>query len=349
MSLNKYIDMKNHLLLSCATVLLGCYANAQPVINASDYDLSSDTLFDFKYDVNQIDPGQAGANVTWDFSNLYFSDDYPVIPHTCPAGSECFNFPNATEYLETDLDANVFYKQTSSELTEVGMTNGMGGTTTYTTPYVFMKFPMTFNQSYSSSYSADLNQSGIVYTQNGNYSTVVDGYGTLITPSGTFTDVLRQKRVDVSQYAAGTITMTTTMTEYDWYKAGIHQPLMTSIGTEIALSNGTPGPEPTYVVTYLIPGTTGIKSKQILDQSVQVYPNPAHSGQSIRVSIKDNQATNIKLTNVLGQTVYQWENEQGNMAKMFSLPINTSSLAKGIYQLTINTEKGSLTKKISIL
>jgi hypothetical protein len=339
--------MKKFLLIACSAFAVWS-AQAQPVINSADYNPTADSIFNYKYGVVQVNPGPAGANVTWDNSAINLTTNYPVIPHVCPGSAECSNFASATEYMETNLPANVFYQRTQTTLAELGVVNGSGGTTTYTPAYTFLEFPITYNQTYADAYTATLLQNGMTTSQSGTYTGTVDAYGTLKTPAGTFTDVLRQKRIDIATINAGTATVTTTITQYDWLKAGVNQPLMTIIITDVVLSGGLPSPPTSYVATYLQSIPAGINEQADLDRAISIYPNPVAADQTIHISVKDYQVSRITLSNMMGQELFKWNNKETDKNAPLMLPISTATLAKGIYLLTINTTKGSLTKKISI-
>lgn len=339
--------MKRFLLIACAA-FAGWNAQAQPVINSTDYNPTADSIFNYKYGTVQVDPGPAGANVTWDRSAINLTTSYPVVPHACPGSAECSSFASATEYMETNLSANVFYKRTTTGLEEVGLTNGSGGTTTYTDPCKFIQFPITYNQTYTDTYSATVSQNGSSYPHDGSYSSIIDGYGTLKTPAGTFTDVLRQKTVDLSTMSQGGVTATTTITQYSWYKAGINQPLLTVIITDVVLGGGLPSPPTTYVATYLEGVPSGINEQTDLERAISIYPNPVAADQTINVSVKDHNVNTVTLTNILGQKVFTWNHKESSNNAPLMLAIPTASLARGMYLVTIHTTKGNLTKKISI-
>ncbi|HET8573804.1 MAG TPA: T9SS type A sorting domain-containing protein [Edaphocola sp.] len=340
--------MKKTLFLA-SFALAGWAAHAQPVINSADFDPTAVAQYDFKYGVvNQIDPGAAGTNVNWDFSSLTLSTDYPVSSYICPGAAECSSFATANQYLKTTV-GDVFYNRTATEELEVGVISGSGSTmstTTYTTPYKSIQFPITYNQAYSSSYSATVASGGTTYTQPGTLNSVIDGYGTLTTPVGTYTNVLRQKLTDEWSQTSGGATVTITTTTYNWYKAGVNQPILTIIVTTVDLGPGIPHPNPTYTATYLATAPNAINGPLNLEEAVHIYPNPvAHDG-SIMLTVKGCSVSGVRMSNLLGQEIMHWNNDAQNATQNIKLPIPTSHLAAGIYLLTINAKEGSLTKKI---
>jgi hypothetical protein len=70
-----------------------------------------------------------------------------------------------------------------------------------------------------------------------------------------------------------------------------------------------------------------------------IYPNPATDVLNIT---GDSKMENIRLVNLAGQTIYE-SNVNANEFR-----IETGSIPSGLYLLNITTEKGSVTRKVSI-
>jgi len=66
------------------------------------------------------------------------------------------------------------------------------------------------------------------------------------------------------------------------------------------------------------------------------------------LSAKGCDITNVKLTNILGQEIFNWNNIGKHTNSNLNLPISTYNLAKGIYLITVNTPEESFTKKLII-
>ncbi|MDO9185330.1 MAG: PKD domain-containing protein [Bacteroidia bacterium] len=89
----------------------------------------------------------------------------------------------------------------------------------------------------------------------------------------------------------------------------------------------------------------GIQSIETLNTAVTIYPNPAKDNVTIELSSLTQNAQ-LKIVNVLGQTVF---NEiiiasQGKKVKQ----INTSSFAKGVYTVVIETNTEKVLKKLVV-
>jgi hypothetical protein len=99
------------------------------------------------------------------------------------------------------------------------------------------------------------------------------------------------------------------------------------------------------VVTRLVKiyPTTGIDNVSALQKEISVYPNPSRS--KVTISNKaDIKMKEINIVNLMGQSIYK--NDKVNAVQ---IDINTSGFAAGIYNIMINTEKGTITKKLEII
>ena len=87
---------------------------------------------------------------------------------------------------------------------------------------------------------------------------------------------------------------------------------------------------------------TGIKQAELLTQ-LNAYPNPIADELTIEATTKDGSKLNYSLIDALGRVVLQ-----GNIENSKAI-INTSSLEKGFYSLSITNEKGSSLKAIKLV
>ncbi len=94
-----------------------------------------------------------------------------------------------------------------TEASTVGMYAGPSFgdvTSTYTDPLIDFKFPITYLQQFTDTYQFNTVSGGIGNsTEAGQVDYTVDGYGTIITPVGTFSNVLRIKRMRTATQTPG--------------------------------------------------------------------------------------------------------------------------------------------------
>jgi len=87
---------------------------------------------------------------------------------------------------------------------------------------------------------------------------------------------------------------------------------------------------------------TGIKQTEILTH-LNAYPNPMTEELAIEASTKDNSKLKYSLIDALGRIVLSGSIENSKAI------INTSSLEKGFYSLSITNEKGSSLKAVKLV
>ena len=82
---------------------------------------------------------------------------------------------------------------------------------------------------------------------------------------------------------------------------------------------------------------------------ITIYPNPVKDNFTLLFSLQKSSKVLIKLVNIIGQEMYAKEYEFLNKGDQ-QINIHTSSLAKGIYSLSLSTKEGRvITKKISVI
>jgi hypothetical protein len=145
---------------------------------------------------SRVDPGSAGADQTWDFSNLQSTPtdtaeniDRSSVPHDIAAA-----LPNANSweklYNGTSVSYNAYHQYSASvDVIAMGArgdaVSGITYTQLYTIPETFIIFPFSYGDSFLDTCQA----LGFTFP----YTQRYDAYGTLITPFGTYTNVVRTR------------------------------------------------------------------------------------------------------------------------------------------------------------
>ncbi|MBA2407268.1 MAG: T9SS type A sorting domain-containing protein, partial [Chitinophagales bacterium] len=88
---------------------------------------------------------------------------------------------------------------------------------------------------------------------------------------------------------------------------------------------------------------TGIYNLNSLEHSISITPNPAHD--YITVSGNNVVIENIKLLNVEGGEIFVLHRSKGSSGSDL---IDISKLPSAIYILKVQTEKGVITKTVSV-
>lgn len=333
---------------------------AQPTINIGDLAPtigSSITGADASY----TDPGAAGANQTWDLTGMS-----PEIVSTSnflsPSGlPESNSFPGATHTAFTPIeDTGELYGYVAvgnNQIEDMGYYSfgpDYDILFLYTNPRTELVFPLSYNDSFSDTYQSEMEnetENGPILSENnGTIDAIVDGYGTLITPAGTFTDVLR---VRYEEEANSTITFQgiqvssseTTTTEYKYFKAGYPSPLAT-LRTTVLSSMGTVVEE-TQTGSFLIDLSVGVEEKESMFTNVQLFPTPATTHIDLRLNSEYGAEANFMLLSTSGKMVHQW-NQQTLISGSNQLRLELPELASGFYLLQMGNEKGWRTDRVLI-
>lgn len=83
-----------------------------------------------------------------------------------------------------------------------------------------------------------------------------------------------------------------------------------------------------------------------IDLSVNLFPNPANNRATVLINSTNTGSAIINVTNTLGQLVYS--NNYKLSIGSNSMDLNCDDFSSGIYNLSVETKKGSKTKKLVI-
>ncbi len=125
----------------------------------------------------------------------------------------------------------------------------------------------------------------------------------------------------------------------DYVVDGMFDPATAGVGDHIVFYSYTneAGCESTAEQTITVDACTGIAENS--DKGIKLYPNPATEMVNL---ISNNQISSIQIFNYIGQLVIE-KNVNGN-----SYQINTSAFESGIYSIKLETEGGTVVKKLII-
>ncbi|RZJ36118.1 MAG: T9SS type A sorting domain-containing protein [Flavobacterium sp.] len=296
-----------------AVILLHFSSNAQPVITQSG--VANNFNADFYYaDATGFSPGSAGANQTWDYSDLetmYIGTDTAIPVSGSPYAA---TFPTANylykfngPFTGGDL---YFYNNVTSEKFEILSLGYDSETGDNYAPNgkTYVTFPYTFGTIFTDSFQSTTETSSTTFTA------TYDAYGTLIMPFGTFTNVVRQKVVSNGQ------------TDYNWFNVSPFYPILQTVLAENTLG--------------IIQDHTNLAVDDFADSAkFTVYPNPVHDQLNIRRSGSGNME--IVVSDVSGKIVLKQFVGNGEQ-----ISVDLTTLTAGIYFLSAKDSKGTETRKI---
>lgn len=251
----------------------------QSTYTSANYATTGDNLYLTNCSNLTLDYLSTGTNFSWNFSSLTgVSQNNLLFRNPTATGFSLFTFPfifnaNNTNLSSTDgssstlttpnfsigfIDTNEYFKKTTTDLKQVASSfkvsyNGIliPVTNQFTTPDVVYQFPINYGNSNSSNASYTTNIPTLYYQNKTiSRSNLVDGWGTLTTPFGTFSNTLRMTTnlVENDTIAVGGIGLPRvirTSRELKWFDAVKKYPVL------VVTQNNTAGNWVTTKVQYL--------------------------------------------------------------------------------------------------
>jgi hypothetical protein len=297
-------------------------------VNALDVDIEFEDPLD-------IDPGTAGTNQNWDFStftsNLQIEQEF-MTPENSPYAEDVSNWDTNLAGVVGTEDAGIgtFFKISNDEMLIVGQTlrNEQfeeGISVEFNPPLKAMEFPFAYGQSFNTRTAFDLNIEIIRVAYTSSSMVEADAWGTIITPEGTYNNVLRVKTtsMDTTALFLGPLPLeqeTATSVSYDWYSSNRVFPVFSIQGIldeNFSVTN----------VSYLSDQTVSTNDLAIL-HDFNIYPVPASEFIFVE-SPNDMDDIRVRLFNMSGSLVMDhYFNNAGSQ-----IQLNVSDLKTGLYTI----------------
>lgn len=324
--------MKNYLFFT--GIVFSCLGFAQPVITNSVVQQVGNSSTFRVYNAEIISAGLSGANVTWDFSGINFTEtrvfDYKD-PSTMPGGS---SFTTANLGLDQNGDPQFYFIASSQDLVQIG-----GKIATLTEDYSsntkkILSFPITYGNVLNDTFEGTAQLATILASRIGTSVIEADGYGTLILPYTTFNDVLRVRTVSVYEdELLGNVVNSGVDTAYAWYVEGVKD----YVFTHTRVTSNTFG-DVSYGA-YLDTMYVGINNLSKQDLKFGVSPNPASDELNISYHSKSGESLKIELFDLSGKLIKSEEVLAGKGDYKHILLV--SDIRNGFYTLKVSAGKQS--------
>jgi len=340
------------------SLLLSWQLSAQITINSADLPSANDT---FRVSTGQAFSGMdatiSGANANWDYSQLTSTaqsvDSFLTVGSTATVYSIVFfdnvvNPNRANQAVrgpsfnfggQIDIsDVFNFYYKSSSIYKQVGFGAAVNGVTIpviYSPHEVIYNLPINFGDTDSSTsgYELDLTSTiGLYYKVNRTRHNIVDGWGTLTTPYGTF-DALRvmttigeRDSIYIDSLGIGFNTPVVTTKEYKWLGLAQGVPLLqinttnNGIVTQITYKDSLPS------------SSSDIVSPDEAQAIRSLFPNPSAGPSVLHFELKHRSSVSIEIVNSSGQLVYKVTEQKMDAGQHFSvLNKDADKLSPGTY------------------
>lgn len=296
---------------------------AQPTLTGEDLNPLQGQMC-VVYQCPIVSPGTSGANQTWDLSGLI-----PTTTITCSYTSS--TIPGATIRQNKNTNGattSIDLKCDSTGQEIIAQSNETTVVLGYFDPKKTLTLPAVYTISHQDYYHASASGTPVY----GELIEVVDGYGTLITPEGTFSNVVRVYLHDDFYIETNLGTRYYTEDTYTWYKAGINAELAST--TSIA----EVGQSPYYESALYLEATTyGLTEEEM--GKLAVYPTPVATNFTIQPS--EAGVKSITITDVQGKLFICNYKELAN-----SIVVDSEQLSSGVYfvRLIYTSGKAEQTK-----
>ena len=327
--------MKPKLLLFLTGLICAVVSQAQPTYNAADFTPQPGVALT-SINCDYQDPGVSGANVTWNFSTLSNQDSnvtYFVNPSSAP---DLSMYPGANYVTTNDSSYFDYLQMTSNALLQLGGLGNDGSGEIYTDPLKQMVFPFTYNTSFNDSFAATILPDSLNSNITGQISATADAWGTLITPAGSFSNVIRVHILEngtISTEILGQPFSTPLSAEaYIFLKGGYPNPILQfSTTSGFGGSNQTSGEYLTGISTGLI------EHPNLALRKIKIGPNPVRDNLNAFLSLSHPSRIEFAIIDLSGKTVANLGQQSfaaGDVEKQFQIP----QLSSGQYLLQMQVD-----------
>jgi hypothetical protein len=334
-------------------LVISSVAIAQPTFNSSSF-FTIGTTYNYQ-DITStsLAPGSAGANQTWNFGSLTpgsnpYSNQF-ISPAGAPGSS---NFPGATVVGVVGTPPNstyAYYTNSSASAQINGLYTNAGGTPfsiVYNNPQTVVNYPLTYastgSDNFSSSYTTTFSGFTVNQYQNGNISYVADGYGTLTTPAGTYSNCLRVKyrqvQFDSTVYVGIPIPpavsnrISTTYTFFSLTNGKLVDRFSMSFDTTDAQGTITTSESANYA-TSITTGLSTLNAPKIAN--LDLFPNPSSGQTTLSLYGGKLGNANLVITDLTGKLIRKEEIE---IVSDFKYNINVEELKAGLYLVSVSQQ-----------
>lgn len=358
--------------LGLCLVLMGLSMSAQ--ITITDADMPSDGdifIYSVAQDQWNTNPNITGTNQTWDFSflapdfqrsdtfvsvgstpfayqfffnnNILYPDYYSdhAIPQFTGGGGGGGGGPVSFE------DVYNYYKVDPAAYIQTGFgarINGVPTSQQYAQRDFIFQFPMTYGSTDSnfSTYLINLPTVG-AYGQDIERSNEVDGWGTLITPLGTYqvlrvkTELIYTDTIYVAQFGFGTQFTRPPTYEYKWLALNGGTPIVTLA----EVGGGMGGTQLTFTYQDTVRAVSNDTPLDLMAEPL-VFPIPATDYLNVQLPAGvDLAEVNVNLLDLQGRDVAAPIEEGASQIRL-----NRNGLASGVYLLKLEYSERTYFRKV---
>lgn len=365
--------MKNfNLFLAFTFASLLLHAQTPITITDADMPLVNDTIrYYITNDIQGQDPTLTGTNYTWDYSTLTYSSEridtffsvsstpfayqyffnnsisYPTYKSNYALRGPNFVMPPTLPIPISITDVFNFKKNSSTKYENVGFGAKISGfpSSTRNNPIdIEYKFPMNYTDNHiSNSKFLVIIPTLAAYGQSMERNSTVEGWGTLITPVGTY-NVLKVKSVLTKVDTLFLDTLGSGFTiprpeeiEYKWLAKGGSTPILKIVTTLGVVSSIE------YQANYFV----GINELSIIND-ISVFPNPTKEFVQVVFNAKNAGKLVYSIKDINGRFVMNNDFVAHVGKNVFQIDLNKNKLSNGVYFIELLMNDQLTTQKLII-
>ena len=312
------------ILIACGTL------QAQPpIIYAVDHLPMAGTSRNLLYKALVDDPLPGGADVVWDY--LFLTDPAPAPVDYVVPDNPYFSEATLAIVIQGSSGQARFLSLTDEGLVEHGTytpPTPTECTMVFTDRKILLPPQITYGEDAIDEYAGACNEN--ILTEEGILESTADGYGTLILPLNTWTDVLRI--ASVREFTFGGVPFREETLDY--YVSQVPEALLNT--TRLFVSLGGNEQQVSYAANYIDEVGLGMKPED--RDGMRVFPNPASDVVRVNCPGIIKGMAGLEFLDATGRLVYRepiWNALAGS-----ELSVSIDDLATGCYTLLLRDADG---------
>jgi len=346
------------------------FLKGQIVVNSQDMPITGNTYTkSIAATTGNIDYKQTGSNYIWDFSSLVpinqTVDTFVSVMQTpifyyptfITSANQALKQPNINLVVLQMTNVYNFLNNNTNAYNLIGYAAQISGIPVplkYDNPDRIFKFPLNYGNVDSSSSQASLNLTGYGYfKETKKRKNFVDGYGTLVTPYGSF-QVVRVKSIIYQKDSLHLDTIPVNLpaverniTEYKWIAKNHGIPLLEITETSMGML-----PAITTTISYKdsTRNLAVIEKPSTTNDWFKVYPNPAKDNFFIDFKLVTSSNIKIEIFDITGnkiKEISQYYEGRGNYK--IELDLISNKINRGIYFIKFINGKNTNFSKLVVL
>lgn len=295
-----------------------------------------------------VDPGPAGTNQLWDFSELKPLKKFTGLLEQTALKKSTLNFVSANTSLQ-EFGNNFYFHVDQSKIELHGYESSNGNVKIkYDKPFVKMRYPFTYGESFAGTFSGTYMVNELSGPVTGTYNVEADAEGKLILPGNIEIDqTLRVKTIKKYERTLKDRTNEIEIVTYRWYSQNERYPLLVFITTTVKSGSGK---SVSHKAAYRDEMNNITSNQNVIAEGYfkyEVYPNPYKDVINMNYKLNDKGNLLIELLDNSGKRLKTILNKEMN-AGTHSIEYNAqqNGIVPGLYYIRASYNGEIQTEKV---